>query len=814
MEQMTYEQLLAERDLLRKRILELEKENALLRERLGENNTINISQSSIQKLSVQQKIELFRSLFKGREDVFARRWYSTATGKAGYQPVCINEWNTQLCNKKKQKCSECPNRKFSFLSYDDYYKHLSGKDEYGRDVIGIYPILKDNTCYFLCVDFDDKNCEKDYKRDVLAFVNVCEDWKIPFSIERSRSGNGAHVWIFLETPIVAVKVRRLGNAIMTEAMNKDGRISFKSYDRFFPNQDYLTEDGLGNLIALPLQGKARKNNNSVFVNKNFEAYPNQWDYLLNVEKLSENTLDELIGKNTNIQSMGDFSKTSESKPWETPTSYEITKADFRNELSIIRANMLYITLNALSSKVLNHLKRIASFKNPEFYTKQAMRLSTYSIPRIISCAEISEEYIALPRGCEEVIDDFFKQNNVSYQWIDKTNKGSTISISFKGKLYEQQTKALQTLSSARNGVLCATTAFGKTVTAIGLIAEKKVNTLILVHTKALLNQWKEELEKFLDIEYNVDENTSKRTTRKKTSPIGTLSSNGNKLKGIIDVAIIQSCIADKEVKPFVKNYGMVVVDECHHVSAVSFEQVLKNVNACYVYGLTSTPIRKDGLQPIIFMQCGQIRYTSDAKQQIQLQNFQRLLIPRFTQSKILNKEQTTYTQIIRQLVMDEDRNILIAEDVRTALSENRSSIILTSLTNHVTILANLLKPYCKNVVTLVGSESAKDKKFKQELLQNVPSNEPLVIAATGKYIGEGFDCPRLDTLFMALPVSWKGIVVQYAGRLHRNYKGKKEVRIYDYVDNCIPMCNVMYQRRLKGYENIGYTFKTKEPKLF
>ena len=689
-------------------------------------------------------------------------------------------------------------------------RHLEGKDADGRDVIGLYVLNEDNTCHLLCTDFDDKNCEHGYKNDVLAFIDVCRSWNIPCSVERSRSGNGAHVWIFFDNPVLAVKARRLGNAILTEAMSRNGKISFKSYDRFFPNQDTMPEGGLGNLVALPLQGNARKHGNSVFVDENFEPYPDQWEFLLNVGKLSEQLLEDILKKTANIQPLGELSKTSESKPWETPMPKEIGRSDFSSEVIIIRSNMLYIPLNQLSSKVLNHLKRIASFRNPEFYSKQALRLSTYQTPRIISCADIDDEYLALPRGCEDAVIALLREKDVPYRIEDKCNHGKPISVQFNGVLRDNQQEAVNVLASNSNGVLSATTAFGKTVTAIGLIAKHGVNTLVLVHTKALLDQWVKALEQFLTIDTIPEENERKRKRRKPLSPIGTLSSTGNKLHGIIDIALMQSCISDNEVKTFVKEYGMVIADECHHVSAVNFEQILKTVNARYVYGLTATPIRKDGHQPIIFMQCGPIRYSADAKAQMLSQSFERLLVPRFTPFRPIVGSDLSYTKVAQQLAEDEYRNLFIVKDVIEVLKEGRSPIILTSRTSHVSILAELLKPHCPNVITLIGSESTKDKRQKMEHLQSIPSSEQLVIVATGKYVGEGFDYARLDMLFLVSPVAWKGIVAQYAGRLHREYEGKQDVQIYDYIDIRVPVCESMYRKRLKGYASIGYRIRNNE----
>lgn len=761
------------------------------------------------KLSLDEKIALFRNFFKGRDDVFARRWFNKATEKGGYQPVCINEWRRGICDKKKHKCAECPNRNFATLTNQDIYRHLEGKDENGCDVIGLYVVTSDNKCSFLCADFDDKNCTHGYKNDVLAFIPICREWRIPFSIERSRSGNGAHVWIFFDQPIPAYKARKLGNIILTEAMKRNGRITFDSYDRFFPNQDKVPEGGFGNLIALPLQGKARKAGNSVFVDDQFLPFQDQWTYLYNVRKIDEDTVDALLTQHQQ-EDFGTLATSSENKPWEIPVVQDVSQEDFNGRLIIHKSDRIYIPLKSISDKASNHLKHIAAFKNPEFYSKQAMRISTYNIPRIICRADFTDEYLAMPRGCEDAIIDMLYSLKIDYEIVNNTNHGKPIGVTFKGKERNEQLDAINALMPYSNGVLSATTAFGKTVTAAVLIARRKTNTLILVHSKALLMQWHERLSEFLDIDFTEEEISKKRGRKKAFSPVGCLDSTSNTLHGVIDIALMQSCFENDEVKPFVKEYGMVIVDECHHVSSITFENVLKHVTAHYVYGLTATPIRKDGLQPIIFMQCGPIRFFADAKAQIQKQSFQRYLVPRFTSYRPVTDDKQSFTALSQSLAESEIRNNLIIEDVLNVVAAGRTPIILTARTSHVELLAEMLKQHVANIIQLTGEGTAKNKRETLQKLQDIPKDAPLVIVATGKYVGEGFDYPRLDTLFLALPISWKGLVAQYAVRLHRENEGKKDVRIYDYIDIHEPVCENMYRKRLKGYSAIGYRVLSKD----
>ena len=793
---MTYEELLVENLRLRARIRELEQENARLK---GYGSSLLCEPEPPQygngpmlpernrDAEIQRRLDIFKGLFRGREDVFAKRFVSK-TGKAGYQPVCRNRWSDG-CVEHKYKCEGCPFREFLPFEESVIRRHLD-KNATEKDVIGIYPILEDNTVYFLCADFDDKNCELGYQDDVLSYLRVCKEWGIPAYIERSRSGKGAHVWIFFDEPILAADARRLGFAIIGAAMESNVRLDMKSYDRFLPNQDFLPKGGFGNLIALPLQGLSRKSGNSVFVDESFEAYQDQWSLLSSARKLTVSELKAILANNAY---QIELSSSSETKPWETPKPDRISFEDFQSPIK------------SVSGKVLRHLKGLASFRNPKYYELLNARKPLYHTPSLVSCYEMTEDYLKLPRGCEDAVIELLQSNFSALEEDDQTNAGRTINVSFSGELRPEQEAAVQRLLAYNNGVLAATTAFGKTVAAIGMIARRKTNTLILVHSKALLEQWKEEIEKFLILnEPELASEEKKWRGRKKAfSPIGLLDGSRNTLHGIIDIAVFNSALSADGVKPFVRNYGMVIADECHHSGAIGYERVLKYVNARYVYGLSATPTRQDGMTPIVFMQCGPIRYKSDAKAQMARQSFSRVLIPRFTSFRAI-EEKGNGLQYLGDLANDRARNELIVQDVVSELNKGRTPIILTKRKDHISILADMLAPYCWNVVKLIGTASAKEKRKAMDRLKSIPETEPLIVVATGKYVGEGFNYPRLDTLFIALPVAYPNIVQQYTGRLHRDYEGKTEVRVYDYIDIHVPVIANMYGKRLKCYAPIGY----------
>ena len=725
-------------------------------------------------------------------------------------PLYANEWRHGACIKPKGKCSKCDNRVLVPLDDSVIYRHLSGKDANGQDVVGLYPILPDDTCYFLAIDFDDGV----WQENVTAVRSVCFEWGIPCGVERSRSGEGAHLWVFFENAIPCAAARKLGSALLTAAMEREGKLKLDAYDRIFPCQDTLPNGGFGNLIALPLQGQARKRGNSLFVDEAFVPYPDQWAYLSEMQKLSSEKLDTLIKTYSYGDTLGNLCVAETTvKPWEKKRTVSLSAMDFYGVQSIVRANMLYIPANGFSPRVRNQLLRLAAFRNPEFYKSQAMRLPIYDKPRIICTAEEREGYLALPRCCEPALVELLEKAGAVSEITDRTFAGNPIRASFKGMLRAEQVPAADALLAHNNGVLSATTAFGKTVIAAYLIGQRKVNTLILVHTQTLLNQWKRSLSEFLEINETLPELPKKRGRQKERSLIGLLGGSKNNLSGFVDIAIMQSLISGDEVRDLVKDYGMVIVDECHHVSAVSFERVLKEVNAKYVYGLTATPARQDGHQPIIHMQCGPIRYQVDAKAQAEKRPFDHAVIPRFTSfaQPLTGSEPWKITEAYAAMQVNEERNERIVTDVLNCVELGRTPIVLTERYEHAKLLTSLLRERGQRVILLSGKGTAKEKREILQELTRIAASEPLILVATGKYVGEGFDLPRLDTLFLAMPVSWGGTMAQYAGRLHRNYEGKQEVLIYDYVDIRVPMLERMYHKRLSGYAAIGYTVRGDQP---
>ena len=755
-----------------------------------------------QRSPAKAKIALFRSLFHGREDVYPRRFQSRKTGRAGYSPACANEWAQGICNKPRIKCSECEQRRFLPVTDEVIRWHLCGQDDNGHDfVMGVYPMLLDETCFFLAADFD----KAMWQDDAAAFLETCHQMNLPVALERSRSGSGGHIWFFFNEAVPATLARKLGTHILTETMERRPDIGLDSYDRFFPNQDTLPQGGLGNLIALPLQKRPRELGNSVFLDERFAPFADQWEFLSSIRKTSRCEVEEKVrfaeakGRVVGVRLVPEGDE-DEAAPWMTPASRRRIDTSIGGPLpktlELVLGNQIYIPKDALPPALRNRLIRLAAFQNPEFYKAQAMRLSTYDKPRIVACAEDHPKHIGLPRGCLDDLLQTLSDLNIKAVVRDQRNTGQPLNATFHGELRPEQTVAAQAMLAHDTGVLAATTAFGKTVVAAWLIAKRGVNALVLVHRRQLQEQWIERLSTFLGMPART---------------IGRIGGGRTKPTGLLDVAVIQSMVRNGVVNDLAGNYGHLIVDECHHLSAQSFEQVARQAKAKFVTGLSATVTRKDGHHPIIFMQCGPVRYRGNAKRQAAAHPFEHTVIVRPTGFRPLRPAnpdvRVQFHELYEELIADEERNRLICDEVIQALRDGRSPLVLTERNAHLDSLANQLAPEVQHLVVLRGGMRKKELEAVHARLAAIPAGEARVLLATGRYVGEGFDDARLDTLFLTLPVSWHGTIAQYVGRLHRLYDGKREVRVYDYADLNVPMLARMFDRRCHGYEFIGYTIQ-------
>ena len=746
----------------------------------------------------QSKITLFRSLFRGREDVYPRRFESLRTGKSGYAPACANEWRPGVCEKPRIKCAVCANRQFLPVTDDVVRWHLTGAEDAGAPfTMGVYPMLLDETCHLLAVDFDGKT----WGEDAIAYLSTCTRRGVPAALERSRSGNGGHVWLFFDTAVAAGLARRLGALLLTETMDERPDLGFRSYDRFFPSQDTLPHGGFGNLIALPLQGRSRKSGNSVFVDTDLNPFPDQWAYLSRLGRVPASQAESLVreaekeGRVLGVKAV-ESDELLASAPWKASPSRRPRDPPVTGPLpeavEVVLGDGIYVAKQDLPPGIVARLMRLAAFQNPEFYRAQAMRLPTYDKPRIVDYVEDGPKFTRLPRGCLDDARHLLRRFGVKPSVDDQRHPGTPLSVSFQGDLRPEQQMAASAMLAHDTGILAATTAFGKTVVAAWLIARRGVNTLVLVHRKQLMEQWTARLCEFLDI-----------TERE----IGRLGGGRRKLKGRIDIATIQSLIRHGEVDDRIADYGHVVMDECHHVPAPGFAQVADRAKARYVTGLSATVTRKDGQHPALFMQCGPIRHRVDARRQAARRPFSHQVRVHPTGFRMPGEPdrdpRIEYRRICEQLARDDARNAAICADVGRSVREGRAPLVLTERIDHLEVLDGRLRAIGARVVVLRGGMGTKSLRAAlARAAEHVPGQ---VLLATGRFIGEGFDNARLDTLFLTMPVSWRGTIAQYVGRLHRLHEHKRDVRVHDYADFDVPMLARMFDKRRRGYEAAGYS---------
>jgi superfamily II DNA or RNA helicase len=557
--------------------------------------------------------------------------------------------------------------------------------------------------------------------------------------------------------------------------------------------------GFGNLIALPLQNGPRQMGNSVFVDDELRPHDDQWTFLSSLSRMSRNELAALVeqasaaGRIVGVRLPLDD---DEEEPWMAPPSRRKSEQPIvgmmPERVDLVLSNQVYIDRTKLPPSLVNRLIRLAAFQNPEFYAAQGMRLPTFGKPRVISCAELFTKHIVLPRGCVDAVVDLLVSNGIRPELCDERNGGTQLRTRFLGTLTKEQQAAADALMAHDTGVLAATTAFGKTVVACNLIADRNTNTLVLVHRQQLLDQWVARLRAFLDIE---------------ADRVGVVRGGRTRPTGVIDVATVQSLVRKGEVSDLVGDYGHLVVDECHHLSAVSFEAVARAAKAKYLLGLSATVTRKDGHHPIIFMQCGPIRYRVDARKQAAARPFSHRVVVKRTAFRAERQKSDapgSIQEIYGLLTRDMARNDMIFDDILSALEAGRSPVVITERKDHLQAIAERLTKFAKNVIVLKGGMGAKQRHHVTEAMASVPDSEERVIVATGRYLGEGFDDARLDTLFLTMPISWRGTLAQYAGRLHRLHAAKREVVIYDYVDAAEPLLAKMAGRREAGYRSLGY----------
>ncbi|MCW3109789.1 MAG: type restriction protein res subunit, partial [Segetibacter sp.] len=703
------------------------------------------------------QIHLFKSLFKGRDDVFAIRWEKD--GKSGYIPAYDMDWNAYKIHKASGgTLKDFKNKEFARLTDERIINHLNGKE-----TIGIYPLLADNSSWFIAADFDECiSSNRSWMEECRMFIKTCTEKNIPAYLERSRSGKGGHVWIFFDKNYPAWKSRKIFLRLLEDAGIISPFDKNSNYDRLFPNQDFHSGKGLGNLIALPLQKKAVDQQNACFIDpasvgtgrglsphqQQNLGVQDQWQFLQTIKKVPVQLLDEVFD-----ELFGTSAETTASALPVDSHSPATLQISFKNEITLQR--------NQLNQQLIQFLRENLNFINSEYVIKKRMGKSTYGIEPYFKILDEKRDEVVLPRGFIGKLVRYCKEHSITYQLNDERKKLSEINFSFKGSLYDYQQQALEITGKKDMGIVVAPPGSGKTIIALAIIAQKKQPAIIIVHRKQLFEQWIERIQSFLGIA---------------EAFIGKIASGQQKIGTHITVAMIQSVAASSNPNVLYESFGTIIIDECHHVPAKTFRQAIKHFQSYYLYGLTATPIRKNNDEKLIFIHIGDVIH--EVKPTLQQPNERGKLsvIIRETNLFVPFDHKTDMTEMLSQILMhDTTRNQLIVEDIKTEVSAGRKVLVLTERKAHIEVLYQYLKNKWE-VLTISGedSEASRSMKFKQ-----IKEGHFQILVSTGQFIGEGADIADLDCLVLAYPFAFEGKLIQYIGRVQR---GEVAPIIYDYRD--------------------------------
>lgn len=712
--------------------------------------------------TIESKVALMRTLFHAREDVYAVRWISARSGRAGYSPATTGRWS-----------SDTKARRYLPLTDEVLETHLLG-----QATVGVYPLLQGDMCWFVAADFDGGT----WALDALAFLGACHRHGVAAALERSRSGNGAHVWIFFGMAVTATSARRLGTAMLRETMVSRAEMDLASYDRFFPSQDFLPKGGFGNLIVLPLQGASRAQGNTEFLDpSSLTPWPDQWAFLGKLPRLTREKLESLV------DSLGPVSV----GPGAMSSALRLSTDDppAPPQINCSSGAVLSVEKSGLPPSLLSSIKHLASLRNPMFYERERLRLSNHRTPRFIKCYEEDLSHLHLPRGVLHDVRGAVRAAGSALDISDLRRVPDQLTLEFHGTLSRTQHAAVTAMLAHDDGVLVAPPGTGKTVMGCAFVAERNLPTLVLVHRKPLLDQWRHQLTQLL---------------RLSPEDIGQIGGGKNKRTGLIDIAMLQSLKGDSDLERLFGNYGLLVIDECHHIPAFSFESCVKRASVPYLLGLTATPYRRDGLEGIIEMRCGPVRHRISTSPSVADGGLRIDLTVRDTALTFAGGQDASIQDIFRAVVNDASRTELVCDDVLAAVARGRRCLVLSERKEHVRKLSERLRDCGKAPLVVDGGLRKKDRDVIFESIRRAPPDQDLIVIATGQYLGEGFDCPQLDALFLAFPVSFRGKLVQYTGRLLREYEGKTSVTVYDYADRSVPVLKAMLAKRMKTYKSLRF----------